>query len=148
MWSGNIKDLKSYGILPKGAVEEIQEFIDKNDLTLLEKGRYVLSDKNFVNVSEYRTKEFDGKYEVHKKYADVQLIISGCEKIRYADKANEIIKEYDEAGDYYLCSVESERKFTLSSGQACVFLPEEPHAPGLNCNGENEVKKAVFKIQC
>ena len=146
MWSGNIKDLKSCGILSAEAVKVIQEFISKNDLLSLEKGRYVLSDKNFVNVSEYITKEFDGKYEVHKKYADVQLIISGCEKIRYADKASEIIKEYDEAGDYYLCKVEVEKEFTLSSGQACVFLPEEPHAPSLNCDGEQKVKKAVFKI--
>lgn len=99
MWSGKIKDLKGCGILPEKAVEGIQEFIGKNDLLLSGKGRYVLSDKIFVNVSEYTTKEFDDKYEVHKKYADVQLIISGCEKIRYADKANEIIKEYDEAGD-------------------------------------------------
>ena len=148
MWSGNIKDLKSCGILSEGAVEEIQEFIRKNDLPSLEKGRYVLSDKNFVNVSEYRTKEYDGKYEVHKKYADVQLIISGQEKIRYADKASEIIKEYDEAGDYYLCKVEDEKELTLCGGEACVFLPEEPHAPSLNCEGVRAVKKAVFKIRC
>jgi len=146
MWSGNIKDVKGYGVLPKEALEEIQEFIGKNDLHLLEKGRYVLSDKDFVNVSEYTTKEYDGKYEVHKKYADVQLIISGCEKIRYADKHSEIIKEYDETGDYYLCNVKGEKELTLTSGQACVFLPEEPHAPSLNCDGEQKVKKAVFKI--
>ena len=56
-------------------------FLRDNDLEKLELKRYDLDGNNlYVTISEYNTKNpEDAKFEAHKKYIDIQYVISGSE---------------------------------------------------------------------
>ena len=77
-------------------VEQIKDFIARVEKEKLPTGRYeLMGDKLFALVQFYKTKEFDeGKMEAHKKYADLQYIVEGNERI-YVDFSDELILEED-----------------------------------------------------
>jgi len=58
------------------------QFLSEQNLTELETGRYELEGADlFVNVDEYVSRnEEDVLFEAHKKYADIQVVVSGEEK--------------------------------------------------------------------
>ena len=62
------------------------DYIRSTDLKNLQQGKYEIEGKNiFAMISEYQTKpESEGKLEAHKKYIDVQYVISGEERMGYA----------------------------------------------------------------
>ena len=108
-------------------------------------GRYELEDGIFVNVSEYATK-CEGQFEAHRRYIDVQCILSGEEKIEVAPADSlRITRDYDEDADILFGDGEGEACI-LRAGQAIVLLPEEAHKPGLCLDAPAPVKKAVFKV--
>lgn len=82
----------------------------------------------YANVQEYDTR-VEGKFEAHKDYIDVQIVVSGEEEVHVADVADAVdcLKEYDKTKD--------------------VLFPGELHRPGLAKNGTpSPVKKVVVKI--
>ena len=108
-------------------------------------GRYDLEDGIYVNVSEYTTKS-GGQFEAHRRYIDVQCILSGEEKIEVAPTESLCItRDYDETADILFGDGEGE-SYILRPGQAIVLLPEEAHKPGLCVDAPVQVKKAVFKV--
>ena len=71
----NISRLDKYN-LSKEVVEKILAFVDKANNEELELGRYDLDGDNlFALVQSYKGKEHsEGKWETHKKYADLQYV--------------------------------------------------------------------------
>lgn len=125
----------------------IGEFISKTDLTALETGRHEISDGVYVNVMEYEPANND-KYEAHRKYADLQVIICGKEKMKAAllpcglNDSN-----YNAEGDYILfekCE-KGFAEFEAVPGMFYYFAPQDAHMPSIKIT-EGKVKKAVFKI--
>ena len=77
-------------------------FLLETDLNELAEGRYdIKGDEVFVQLSSYETKTPADKLpESHRKYADIQFIISGNENIGYAHLENQKIKiDYNETKD-------------------------------------------------
>ncbi|RYD86308.1 MAG: DUF386 family protein, partial [Sphingobacteriales bacterium] len=78
------------------------EFLRTQKLSALEPGKYLLAgDSVFVSVTYGPVKAFDStKWEAHRKYIDLQYVISGEEKMGVAPlaKATEIVA-YNEAKD-------------------------------------------------
>ena len=121
------------------------ELIYSGELDTLDCGHYEYGDGIFVNVTEYETKE-RGVFEAHRKYIDVQYIVSGEEYIAAAPAESlRVTQEYDEAGDFLLGEGEG-ISHLLRSGQAIVLMPEEAHMPCLCVGKPSRVKKAVVKI--
>ena len=76
MFCDKLSNLKSYsGVCP--AIKTVCDFIEKNDLSALPAGRIELSDGAFVNISEYEPYPSPDKWEAHRRYADLQVVISG-----------------------------------------------------------------------
>lgn len=82
--------------------EQAFNFLAHTNLDSLPLGRIDLSDDIYITISEYRTKEpEDALYEAHKKYIDVQYLISGSEYIGIL-RDTALLKEmqpYDEEKD-------------------------------------------------
>lgn len=126
------------------------EFIKSTDLNSLADCRSEIDGDNiYVIKSVYKTKRMgDSFLEAHKKYIDIQYVMSGTEKIGYTPLNSEkIYKEYDEENDYALydaaCSY-----VTFSEGMFAVFFPGELHKPGI-MSGDlpTEVSKIVVKVR-
>lgn len=130
-------------------IKRALEFIASANLDSLPDCRSDIDDSNiYIIKSTYKTKSKQDAYpEVHRKYADVQYIMSGAEKIGYAPKSSQkIFKEYDEENDYELYDAECSY-LDFREGMFAVFFPNELHKPGIMMDDlPTEVKKLVIKV--
>ena len=64
------------------------EYLKTTNLSEKENGKYEIDGENiYVSVQDYNTKpEEEGKFEAHKKYADIQFIVKGQEKSKKFSK--------------------------------------------------------------
>jgi YhcH/YjgK/YiaL family protein len=125
------------------------EFLKKENLHQLETGKHVIDgDEIYMMVSEYETKLLsDGRWEAHKKYADIQLLLSGEELIGFAPAGEgKIIQEYNPDKDIMFLDVSGEY-INLTPGRFAVFLPHDAHQPGITVNRRQQVKKIVIKVR-
>lgn len=101
MIKDNLKNAESHHKLGEGFKKGF-EFLKNTDMKNLENGKYQIEgDDIFVSVQDYTTKpQEQGKFEAHKKYADIQFIIKGEEKLGFGDVKNfKPVTFYDEKND-------------------------------------------------
>ncbi len=125
------------------------KYLLETDLTKITDGKYdIEGDDVFVLVSSYETKRPTEKLpEAHRKYADIQFIVSGNENIGYAHLENQNIKiEYNEEKDIIFYD-EVSFYIKLPKGKFAVFLPDDIHMPGILDGEVMQVKKAVVKVR-
>jgi len=127
---------------------EAYKFLTENDLAAIELGRHDITDGTYANVQEYTSKT-EGSYEAHRKYIDVQVVVSGEEIIFVAplDKTCDLLHEYDEMDDYLLWTDASDAVAVPANSQNWVLLfPNEAHKPGMAVDEPSPVRKVVVKI--
>lgn len=117
----------------------------------LEPGRYEIDGNDiFINVMAFETADAQSKrYEQHRDYADIQILLSGNERIDFGPaNSGQELDTYHEDDDYQLCSeVEPRQTLHMQAGMFAVFLPGEPHKPGCITNQSQTIKKAVIKVR-
>lgn len=149
MFIGKIEDLILCNDLKEEDVKSILDFVNKNDLSTLEDGKYELNDENYVNVFHFTPKPEGGKFESHRKYLDVQYLVQGKEFMKWSNINNcTPINEFDFNRDIrnYTCPDELCDSAVLD-GTSIVFNPNDVHAPGFSVGTPSIVKKVVFKIK-
>ncbi len=103
----------------------------------------------FALVREYETLDTeDEELERHKKYIDLQYMVSGAELVGHAFLKNQApSKEYDATDDFMLFA-ESPSFFTkMEAGTFMIFFPTDLHMPCLKADEAKKVKKVVIKIR-
>lgn len=128
---------------------EIRDFIKdlSGDITL---GRYELSNGAYVNVETYTTKtEAQGKFESHKNFIDIQLLLEGEEIIYFEDIEYLTSKTgYNIEKDiiFYDENISNGLKYKLDGTNFAIIYPHEGHAPQICFNQNRQVKKVVVKV--
>lgn len=118
----------------------------------VECGKYPLEGGAYAVVSEYTTKAVeDSKFEAHRKFIDVQLILSGKEVIGVMPteqmRGGSCISEYNPEKDAELYRECGEYKANvLEAGDFLILYPEDAHMPGVHADGACEMKKLLLKI--
>jgi YhcH/YjgK/YiaL family protein len=123
------------------------EYLQSTDLASLEPGRVEIDgDQVFALVQEYTSKPMEqGRWEAHRKFIDIQYIVSGEENIGYANVADLTLGEYNEEKDRYI--PQGEGSFVrLSAGMFGVYMPEDAHMPNMAVDQPQPVKKVVVKV--
>ncbi len=111
-------------------------------------GRHALDgDDLFVNVEEYTTKPRDqGRWEAHRRYADVQYVVSGCERMGYAVIDGMAVEQaYDAETDVGFFTGEGVM-LRVAAGVFTVFMPQDVHMPQIACDNPAPVRKVVVKV--
>lgn len=128
--------------------DKVFEFIKSIDYAT-PKGITHFNENLYVNVVESNTKEeFDGVFESHNEYIDVQVLIKGQEKMYYGDRRDmKIVKEYDSQKDYELLSSDKYEMVEYNVMQAVVFDVFEPHAPCQAVGKSQKILKAIVKVK-
>ncbi len=130
-------------------IEKAFKYIHNTDLKNIQPGKYEIDGENiFALISEYKTKpESEGKLEAHRKYIDVQYVISGEELMGYSPLGNQqILEPYKEEND--IVFFKGDKSFTkVSAGMFAIFFPEDVHMPGINTGKISDVKKLVIKVR-
>ncbi len=142
-----IENIDKYAEIPEFAIKFI-EGLSENIAT----GRYELGGENYANIECYTTKSHDiCKPEAHKKYIDIQLLLSGHELLQFTGvEGLKISEEYDENRDIMFFKKPEYPLNTvmLVKGVFALLYPNEAHQPQMNFNGVSEqVKKVVVKIR-
>jgi YhcH/YjgK/YiaL family protein len=114
-------------------------------------GHYELKgDDLFMNVMQFVTQPpQEKKAELHERYIDIQLLLSGEERILFGmtDSARQC-EEMHVEDDYQLCSqIADEQSIVLKPGIFVIFMQGEPHKPGCVVEEPVEIKKAVIKVR-
>ena len=126
------------------------QFLSEQNLAELAKGKYELEGADlFVNVDEYITRnEEDVLFEAHKKYADIQVLVSGEEKIGVLPlDATTVTIPYDEEKDIMFLTAESENYRLAVPGRFFLFFQQDAHRPKLKSAENIPVRKVVVKVR-
>ncbi|MCE9591922.1 MAG: YhcH/YjgK/YiaL family protein [Planctomycetes bacterium] len=135
------------GVHPR--VAAALQFLRNTDLAKLPVGKHAIQGEDvYALVSLSKTKHPDPlTWESHRKYIDVQCIVSGTEAMGHANISDlKMTKDYDAKDDYLLFSG-SGATVTLKAGMFVVYFPQDGHAPGLAAGEPAEVKKVVVKAR-
>jgi YhcH/YjgK/YiaL family protein len=124
------------------------KFLSETDLTTLPIGRTEIhGDDLFAMVQEYATKPSEqGKWEAHRKYIDIQYVISGTERMGFANLRAMQIEEYISEKDFQALS--GTGSFVdVFAGSFVIFFPEDGHMPCLCVDDPRQVRKVVLKVK-
>ena len=123
-------------------------FLQSADLGKLSLGRHEIAGNDlFALVQEYRTKPVaEGFWESHRRYIDVQYVITGAERMGYANLAALSVRQpYDADKDLLLLDGQGDF-FTVRAGMFTVFTPQDAHMPCLVAGEPAQVRKVVVKV--
>ena len=132
-----------------GEWDAVIDFFRTADLCSLQTGKHVLtSNGTFASVQRYVTRE-SGEFEAHRKYIDIQYVVSGKEVIELAERKDlgtETVP-YDQDKDIeFYSSAENISRLHLKTGDSAVFFPSDAHKPCLSDGERADVVKIVVKI--
>lgn len=130
----------------------VYEFVKKANQEKLADGTYEIDGRKlFATIQSYKTKQQtqDMMFEAHKKYIDVQYIVQGIEKIRWAKLQNvSLVKEeYSKGKDIAFYEGNAQFDFTLTKGTFLFLTPNDAHLPGISAEKDVFIRKIVFKIE-
>jgi YhcH/YjgK/YiaL family protein len=114
-------------------------------------GRYEIDgDRLYCLVQRYTTRPPEKcNLEAHRRYIDIQLIVSGEELIRVAPAGGlELRQGYDPGSDKALFHPrEGMSSVRLPALSFALFFPQDAHMPCMQADGPAEVHKAVVKVR-
>jgi biofilm protein TabA len=127
------------------------DFLSRSDVQNLPDGRVEIDGQRvFALVQRYETIATDApRFEYHRKFIDVQFIVTGTEIIGWVPTERMRVTEpYDADKDIAFGTVQQTQwtPVLLQAGQAAVFYPEDGHAPKLAAGTSSKVAKIVIKI--
>lgn len=113
-------------------------------------GEYQINQHVKAIVSEYETKRENEKgYESHKRYIDIQYLLSGVEHIACipVEKLTET-KPYSEEKDatFYKANI-NPQEMVIGDRYFAIFFPQDGHMPQLCVDKPMKVKKVVVKVE-
>lgn len=124
------------------------EALRKADLKNMEEGKYPIDGDNiFMLISERELKKpEDAAMEVHDKYIDVQVVLSGTESYGWKDRAQCTAPRgvMDTEKDCLFYDDKPTTYVTLQGGQFAIFFPQDGHAPLV---GQGMVRKCIIKVK-
>jgi YhcH/YjgK/YiaL family protein len=116
-----------------------------------ELGRHDIDgDHCFALVQTYESKPIEkAKFEVHRKYIDIQFIHSGRETILWAplDTLKEETMAYSDEKDAALWKLTADTTpLHVSAGHFAILWPQDAHAPCIEWDKPEQVFKVVVKV--
>lgn len=142
----SLKNLQNYAGLHPNFKKAI-DFILNNNLEKLPLGRNeICGDEIFANVMEAKPRTKDEvPLEVHRKYIDIQVPISGDEVMGYTPLEDLPAADYSEENDVALYPVGmlAASYFEVKRSMFTIFFPQDGHAPAVTTV---PVKKIIVKI--
>lgn len=138
-----------YGVHDK--FQKAFEFIKKAESENLPAGKYEIDGtKVYAIVQEYDSKNpADYQFEGHRKYIDIQYIMSGTEVIEALSIKNaKAVTDYiPEREVQFYEGDDSSIKRIMEPGEYGIFYPDDIHKPGLMHGEKPEpIRKVLVKV--
>ena len=121
-------------------------FLDQPGLAKLADGKYEINgDHVFALVQRVPgRKATEGELEGHRKYIDIQYVISGNESMGWSPREGLVNSvEYHEGKDVEFFEGAPQSIIHVPPGFFTLFLPTDAHLP---CIGDGPIHKVVIKV--
>ena len=130
----------------KAGISEAFGFLDQPGLAELPDGKHEISgDRVFAIIArEQGRKAEDGELEGHRKYLDIQYVISGDESMGWCPRdglKNSV--DYDAERDLEFFEGDAKSVICVPPGSFIIFLPTDAHLPLI---GDGPIHKVVVKV--
>ena len=126
---------------------KVVEFLQNSNLQELPLGRNeICGELVFANVVEAKPKNKENaQIEIHRKYIDVHVPLSGSEGVGYTPLKELPYAEFVEADDaaLYPATLAARDYFNVKKGEFVIFFPQDGHAPAIT---ETPLKKIIIKV--
>ncbi len=107
-------------------------------------------DRLFALVNDYTTQPLQVcRFESHRRYADIQLMIRGQERIGVALLPTPdliVTEDYSSVPDVVFYSGSGDL-LTLTPGRFTIFFPHDAHQPGIEMAAPELCRKVVVKVE-
>ncbi|MCF7817340.1 MAG: YhcH/YjgK/YiaL family protein [Kiritimatiellales bacterium] len=130
----------------KIGISEAFGFLNQPGLAELPDGKYeIAGSRVYATIAhENGRRTEDGELEAHRKYLDVQYVISGNESMGWKNREGLVNSmDYDEGRDLEFFKGEPESIVRVPPGSFTVFLPTDAHLPLI---GNGPIHKVVVKV--
>jgi YhcH/YjgK/YiaL family protein len=124
------------------------KFLKRPDLATLQPGKHLIdADKIFALIQDYTTRPAgDCRWESHRRYVDVQFVLSGREQMGWAPlDLLQVTKPYDAEKDVQFLSG-SGTMLPAPAGTFVIFMPHDAHMPCVADGDTCPVRKIVIKV--
>ena len=145
MIHAKLRDAKDYlGIHPR--LDRALELLTPEFLASVGTAQQNLeADALYVTRFDYETvDEAQSFFEAHRRYLDVHVMVSGCERVDLADPAG--LTEFTHQGDFWGYHGEAEQSLILKPGDFLVVFPGDAHRLKIQLGDPARVSKVVFKV--
>lgn len=142
----SLENMSIYDNIPQNVINFVKTLTPETEI-----GRYEIDKNSYANIDVYETKNLkDCKFEAHKNYIDIQMLLSGIEELDYTPAKDLIVSEkYDEKRDimFFENPDRISDSVILEVGKFALIYPHEAHRPQVAFNTKlKTVKKVVIKI--
>lgn len=121
--------------------------LQRKDVAALPAGKHEGDgDRLFFIINKEEGRDRSGaKLEAHRKYIDIQLVLSGDEEMgwTYINDCQQPVDAFNTERDVILFNDTPAAWFAVPPGKFAIFMPEDAHAP---LAGKGPLHKAVAKI--
>ena len=104
----------------------------------------------FAIPQSYETKaEHAAKWESHRRYIDIQIMVDGAERMDVADVSTMTEPTaYDDKKDAILYAGTTDQPLPLvvRAGQFAIFFPHDAHRPTVAVDAPATIRKVVLKV--
>ena len=131
--------------------QQVMTFLNSIDPQTIAPGTHLIQGKDmFANVECGKGKALqERRFELHRRYVDVQMLLTGHERQDYATSAaGDVLEDRLEKDDVAFHAVTGPvHSLKMHPGMFVIYFPGELHAPGLR-DGDNDedYKKIVVKV--
>ena len=130
----------------KIGLSEAFGFLDQPGLAELPDGKHEIAGSRVYAIIAHENGRAvsDGKLEGHRKYIDIQYVISGGESMGWSPREGLVNStEYDAEKDLEFFGGEPSSIVRVPPGSFAVFLPTDAHLPLI---GNGPIHKVVVKV--
>jgi biofilm protein TabA len=125
------------------------DWLKQADLSAVPLGKTVIDGEHlFALTQEYTPKDPALlKYEAHLRYWDVQVVVSGTERMGWAHLSQMTVGEPHDV-DRDVAFYRGQGQFVLvPAGFFTIFSPQDVHMPGVAAEPLGPVRKVVVKVE-
>lgn len=144
------ENLTAFASLSGGMATAIA-WLQQIDLAAADGGRIDIDGDNvYAMVQTAKTRNpMEAQYEAHRRYIDLQYLITGSELILVTDTASlPVATAYDEEKDVvFLQDGAWEVALPMTPGRFAILYPQDAHKPCCTMDDSVEIRKCVIKIR-
>jgi len=125
-----LKNFRAYYCLNRG-FEKAFGFLSRADLEDLPADKYEIEGEKIfaIIVNDFGEKKEEGLLEVHRKYVDIQFVLSGTDEMAWKPKSLCLspIADYDEKNDAQNFHDKPDTWISVHPNSYVIFFPEDAH---------------------